>query len=225
MTHLRAMRLTPVWTLARVLAAGLALNIAIAVGVQVLQSGRNPFSALHTESHDAAWPMSVPEWWPGAAQKREVRAGLGWSSTYSEYRRQGAPVRTRTNGGPWVEAPGRDYFCVWETRYGWPWRAVYRVRGYEEWVENGAYRLGQPHPDDLRAGLEFPTLGSLAVAPEWAGLVLNTGFYTLLWWLAFASIGRIKHNRRYRRGLCPMCRYDLMSDYSHGCSECGWGRT
>ena len=64
----------------------------------------------------------------------------------------------------------------------------------------------------------------LPLRPIWPGLAFNTLFYALLWWLAFASIQMVKHNRRYRRGLCPLCRYDLLADYSKGCSECGWKR-
>lgn len=64
----------------------------------------------------------------------------------------------------------------------------------------------------------------LPLRPIWPGLLANTLFYALLWWLAFASLRMVRHNRRYRRGLCPLCRYDLLADYSKGCSECGWNR-
>lgn len=65
---------------------------------------------------------------------------------------------------------------------------------------------------------------ALPLFPIWPGLVFDTLFYALLWWLAFASVRMITHNRRYRRGLCPMCRYDLRANFSQGCSECGWKR-
>ncbi len=67
-------------------------------------------------------------------------------------------------------------------------------------------------------------LRALPLLPIWPGLAFNTLFYALLWWLTFASVRMVKHNRRYRRGLCPICRYDLRADYSQGCSECGWKR-
>ena len=38
--------------------------------------------------------------------------------------------------------------------------------------------------------------------------------------LVLARSGRCL--RRYRRGLCPVCRYDLRLDYSAGCPECAW---
>jgi hypothetical protein len=65
---------------------------------------------------------------------------------------------------------------------------------------------------------------ALPLLPIWPGLAFDTLFYALLWWLALASVRTVKHNRRYRHGLCPLCRYDLRADYSQGCSECGWGR-
>jgi hypothetical protein len=64
----------------------------------------------------------------------------------------------------------------------------------------------------------------LPLLPIWPGLAFNTLFYALLWYLALASARMVSHNRRYRRGLCPFCRYDLRADYSQGCSECGWKR-
>ncbi|MCC7387301.1 MAG: hypothetical protein IT431_00890 [Phycisphaerales bacterium] len=64
----------------------------------------------------------------------------------------------------------------------------------------------------------------LPLLPIWPGLAFNTLFYALLWYLALASVRTVSHNHRYRRGLCPICRYDLRADYSQGCSECGWGR-
>ncbi|MFG0258779.1 MAG: hypothetical protein ACF8LK_00390 [Phycisphaerales bacterium JB041] len=80
----------------------------------------------------------------------------------------------------------------------------------------GALAITDESPSDQGAALPY--------LPYWPGLLANTLFYTLLWWLAFASLRMVKHNRRYRRGLCPLCRYDLLADYSNGCSECGWKR-
>jgi hypothetical protein len=33
----------------------------------------------------------------------------------------------------------------------------------------------------------------------------------------------LRRRRRRRRGLCPMCGYDLRGSPSGVCSECGWG--
>ena len=33
-----------------------------------------------------------------------------------------------------------------------------------------------------------------------------------------------REKRRMRRGLCPLCNYDLRGDLAAGCPECGWNR-
>lgn len=48
------------------------------------------------------------------------------------------------------------------------------------------------------------------------------------WMLArtpLPTLLRFRHlNRRISHGFCPFCAYDLLSDFSRGCPECGWGR-
>ncbi len=68
------------------------------------------------------------------------------------------------------------------------------------------------------------TVRAVAYRPIWGGLVFNTLFYGLL---AFGAAGvwRMRQrDRRFRRGCCPACGYDLRRDFSCGCPECGWGR-
>ncbi len=43
--------------------------------------------------------------------------------------------------------------------------------------------------------------------------------------LAYSANWRVtKRLLRRRRGHCVACGYDLRSDFSQGCPECGWGR-
>lgn len=68
------------------------------------------------------------------------------------------------------------------------------------------------------------TVRALAYRPIWGGLMFNTLFYGLL---AFGAVGiwrMQQRDRRFRRGCCPACGYDLRRDFSDGCPECGWGR-
>lgn len=68
------------------------------------------------------------------------------------------------------------------------------------------------------------TVRAVAYRPIWGGLVFNTLFYGML---AFGAAGvwrMQQRDRRFRRGCCPACRYDLRWDFSQGCPECGWGR-
>lgn len=116
-----------------------------------------------------------------------------------------------------------------ESRAGLPMRVFHCFDAYAtKWGEDTV----RPELSRLQYGIELPPplqgepLGKkrLPILPIWPGLAFNTLFYAMLWYLAPASVRMVRHNRRYHHGLCPACRYDLMADYSRGCSECGWKR-
>ncbi len=58
----------------------------------------------------------------------------------------------------------------------------------------------------------------------WTGVIGNSLVYAVLVWAPVRLAARGRELSRYRRGVCPRCRYDLRRDYSRGCPECGWGR-
>lgn len=103
--------------------------------------------------------------------------------------------------------------------FGWPFKSACK-----DWADEGStlhhtHSLIWREADSRRYP---PRDASIPLRSYWPGLAFNTLFYALLSWLVFASLRMVRHNRRYRRGLCPLCRYDLLADYSNGCSECGW---
>lgn len=113
--------------------------------------------------------------------------------------------------------------------HGWPALALwYEIRGVGGTGATGTARTqargGICLTPEVAETASLQGFRALPLLPIWPGLAFNTLFYALLWYLAFASARMVKHNRRYRRGLCPICRYDLRADYSQGCSECGWKR-
>ena len=59
--------------------------------------------------------------------------------------------------------------------------------------------------------------------PIWPGFAVNTIFYAAILWVPFAPFVLRRHIRR-KRGRCPQCAYDLRSDLTSGCPECGWRR-
>ncbi len=70
----------------------------------------------------------------------------------------------------------------------------------------------------LSKNLWLPTL------PIWPGLLFNTLFYAAIWFAFFTGLAALRTARRLRRGLCPVCRYDLRGLPQRACPECGWGR-
>lgn len=107
---------------------------------------------------------------------------------------------------------------------GWPARSfrhgdlARKGAGLVLW---GAWHFGWQDPSTFP-----PTTREIVIpyAPEWDGIAFDTLFYAVLWWAGFASVRLVQRSRHLRRGLCPMCRYDLKADFSGGCPECGWRR-
>ncbi len=60
--------------------------------------------------------------------------------------------------------------------------------------------------------------------PIWPGLIFNTIFYALLAFVTHRLLRTIREHRRFTKGRCPTCRYDLNANFAPGCPECGWRR-
>ncbi len=65
----------------------------------------------------------------------------------------------------------------------------------------------------------------LPIDPIPLPLAANTAAWGGLWFvLLFPILSRVRRRMRRKRGLCPMCAYDLRGDFASGCPECGSGR-
>ncbi len=58
--------------------------------------------------------------------------------------------------------------------------------------------------------------------PLWDGLALNMSFYALIAACVVSFVAARRRLRRFRRGKCPCCGYEMHCDYSNACPECGW---
>ncbi|MEN0020765.1 MAG: hypothetical protein AAF747_07775 [Planctomycetota bacterium] len=67
-------------------------------------------------------------------------------------------------------------------------------------------------------------LHALPYVPIWEGLLFNTVFYAVVFWLSVLLVARLRRYRRMTRGWCPICSYDLQHSFGAGCPECGWRR-
>jgi len=65
------------------------------------------------------------------------------------------------------------------------------------------------------------TVRVLPYYPIWSGLALNTVFYALVFFVLVRLVKGTRHLLRFRRGLCPLCKYDRVFDYRLPCPECG----
>lgn len=186
----------------------LLLGLGTTVGVAWICVFVPRAEELQDTRHDRRqWLLQPPPDWPQGPENSSQLHGLLWDDV------------SVSHGSLFSNNPN---YIQRSTRYGLPLRALEHraasVSGNELKLTtmNTGITVGGDGP--WGAARKIPLL------PIWPGLAFNTLFYALLWWLALASVRMVKHNRRYRHGLCPLCRYDLRADYSQGCSECGWGR-
>jgi hypothetical protein len=170
--------------------------------------------------------QSESDWW------RERNAGLsdGELAEMSEassasFRRSLASMHYAADPAweaEWDFASSPGHFFSWTTGRPWPclWGARW-IRGNVRQGSTGLWRvtgLGSATPVFDR-GLTW-----LPVHPLLLGWIGNTLFYAALWCLLASGLGFVRRMRRFKRGRCPICGYDLDHDLAAGCPECGWGR-
>jgi len=101
---------------------------------------------------------------------------------------------------------------------GWPALAF---EGYSTPVWTGSAYTFETHAlIDLQA-----IRASMPFQPMWPGFALNTLIYATMWFGLFIGATAGRRAIRRKRGLCPLCGYDLRGDPGRGCPECGWNRS
>jgi hypothetical protein len=121
---------------------------------------------------------------------------------------------------------------LWRAKAGWPLPAL-QCGGRSDMdapdpafardtSEHGAVELPWPWDGKRKSGgAVSPVL--LPIEPR-PGLVLNTIFYALLWFLLLLIPRAAPRAHRRARGRCPRCGYSLRGQPDPGCPECGHGR-
>ncbi len=151
---------------------------------------------------------------------------LGYISELGSSQDWGMQSSRNPRGGRGVEmledARGFPFLALWCT-----WISPEETDAQIDWGSSrltsqhvqGGFALKDRHLRDWWS--QYGALQALPYMPIWSGLALNTAFYALLFFVV-VRIGRaVKHARRYRRGLCPRCKYDRVFDYRVPCPECG----
>ncbi len=88
-------------------------------------------------------------------------------------------------------------------------------------IPPGAKVFGGIPLSNLASTSPAPTVRALPYYPIWSGLVLNTAFYALLFFIFVRLAKGTRQLLRFREGKCPRCGYDLVMNFSQPCSECG----
>ena len=139
-----------------------------------------------------------------------------------------------------VEAhPSRDLskdYRLAELRAGWPASALKGKVLHVHASRSGIPKAVKYHsglatlPDALVERWHASAVPVTAIA---SGFLIDTLFYSVLWFGFFFGFGAMKRALRTRRGRCPNCAYDLrggtpqagrLCHRIQGCPECGWNR-
>ncbi len=152
------------------------------------------------------------------------------------YRRENQIEPTRAPY--WFSAAGHDPTQYPGIAEFMPYEYLYDIDDYAVGVPMRAFRFRLVHWRALDADTKrvvpgsrggrlighsrTPMGGPIPTLPIWPGLILNTLFYAAIWFALFTAVGALRTARRLRRGLCPLCRYDLRGLPQRACPECGW---
>ena len=148
----------------------------------------------HAPAKFARRPQGTYEW-----------GGFGWRVTgFNEI----DPPQLSLNPLPYGEKCHR-------LRGGWP---CFALEG-SSWCDRSGINVivkSMLHDGD------FVILGrhfALPTKPLWIGTMCNTAFYASIIWMFFVVRNLWVRSARYRRGLCPWCKYPMAT--SPICTECG----
>ncbi|MEM9372896.1 MAG: hypothetical protein AAGA55_04560 [Planctomycetota bacterium] len=121
--------------------------------------------------------------------------------------------------------------------FGWPRLALYRDQYTRLPTDTNMRMLDRfRNAETIHAhGVEVPGIiqrmlpssapsSQLPIGIVWSGFLANTLLYALVVLFCLLVKDRLIHSRRMRQGHCPKCKYDLRSDFTVGCPECGWRR-
>ena len=90
-------------------------------------------------------------------------------------------------------------------------------------IANWQHSMSLPVPEKI-GSIELPTDRHLPLRPIWSGFIINSFIYAAILGVMMFIASMANQHRRFKKGHCPKCNYELRSDYSTGCPECGWGR-
>ncbi len=202
-------------TLAILLLAGAALNVAVAwacalwgPAVASGPPGSDPFPRL---APGTSWPRPVPAECPSPSYG-------SWGS--------GLFMSTGTFGGhiPKDQAvsEGRPrQYGLSVFRYGVPFRALecqYLMRISEPYARTFTLMAAVRSPELISSSHSF---GVIPLRPIWLGFAFNTLFYGAILWLVIPGPFALRRIIRRKRGVCVTCGYDLRHADHAVCPECG----
>lgn len=136
-----------------------------------------------------------------------------------------APGEGSLGGGSWWSG-------LIVVRAGWPMRSFKAVatlneRAYDRYLSAEEVALTDlfTSNDGLMVEVErergWKDVQLIPLRPTWPGFIVNTALIAILIGSLILVPGAIRRDMRRRRGLCPMCAYNLSMTREARCPECG----
>ncbi len=198
---------------------GAVVNVAVAWGCHLWSNART--SQLYPSGYDftAEWANRPADLWTSEPTEfdGEEYSGFGMSCylLHAVSWLPGDTDKPYTSKGP----ANRTVYASFSKRFG---EAGLPLRSFSCLIWSS--------PSSCVSSGTVPVFGRhMPIRPVWPGILVNTVLYAVILWVS--TIGAValhrftfRHHIRRKRGLCPMCGYDLRGELDAGCSECGWVR-
>lgn len=200
--------------LAVFLLLGAVLNVAVAWGIALTLSPTHIDPSLEESEADLGeWLDHFDQAWDGIYVEGSGYSGVGHRIRSTIIYRASGPLDIRRGA------------TVQDVRTGWPALSLHGAMLRKD-------QNDFPIPPELDLPLaiksrffysaltpRMPRL--LPLRPKWMPFAINTIVYATLLWLLIAGPLLLREVRRFRRGCCPACGYDLRHAEHDACPECG----
>ncbi|MCH8825011.1 MAG: hypothetical protein IH984_16060 [Planctomycetes bacterium] len=192
---------------------GLITTIVVAWGfADLMVANRSTPKALLPVSHLNSWSVDI---WHRTGAVTVSAMISGKSSDAIELLDSDVPRWSRVRFLP-AYRQGEPMPIVIDYAYGWPMLSM--------WYSKDAKRDWQT--GTVISQRTSGTLGNLNLPTKiivW-GFVGDVIFFALLFLLGLIVVKSARRRWRIQKGKCPICCYNLRSDFATGCPECGWQR-
>ena len=147
-----------------------------------------------------------------------------WSGGFTGSKFPAEFLRHTYAGWPLLSLDGEEWIESYESRWDWmkdgnawntepydaKWVHYVQVPVEGNWGGAKPMHMLRPRPIPFR--------------PVWPGFAINTTLFAATLWLLTLGPFAARRMIRSKRGHCIKCGYDLRSNLSSGCPECGWLR-
>ena len=203
--------------LVAILLCGAIVNVAVAWGCRIFQSGQANEAIRLTTELEERWLRTHDE----------KSANVVYQLNRLGYRILEVDLAdTEWDASEDASKPRRP-FVMYGQSVGLPLLCLSGEIWFHsrDWAKKHGKSLAISKPPDEYACVWELGESFLPFRPIWPGFAINTIFYAAILWVVWFGPGAFRRTVRRKRGLCPACAYDLRGRgrgaASQICPECG----